>query len=545
MPFARYHATLCDLSAAALLAGCAGAPLLPLKGAGLSVAESASATAPTLPQAKKQLFELRAAYREAMAEQLNTTQMSSSALVGLGVMVAGLAAGKAHPDAIVGATLLGGGSYAIANLTLDRRRVLAFDAGIRALDCAHAAVIPLDLDASQLKALAEANQKLVAARIRASAAVTQAQAALAAAKDANALDTPQQASVSKSIAAMTAALAEADKSRKAADKVATDTREIGSRLQNTVLGISAKVDGIIAATVPDVAAVQQVLAGLGGFASVFAPGAGVDKTLADSFSRYQQTQPPKGMSANEMTANVESALKQLDASATDLITATSAVNEALAPVDGAAVATALKACSVADVVLPLALEPATLAVEARAGAGAGKGFAISGGSKPYSVRLLDAPAEGLTISFAGGLSDTAIVAASDKVPADNYRVLVNDGVGNSRQLVVVVSAKAAAAPTGTDIGSGATGPAADLIAKVKALKPFTGAGFTYAVRPDTVKAVGTELQLGIQCKPLPASGKKLDATNTQDRLLAAAVAAGAKATEPNPLHIVDSADCVK
>jgi hypothetical protein len=533
----RFHASVSSLAASALLAGCAGAPLLPLKGAGLSVAESESTTAPTLLQARKQLFTLRAAYREAMAEQLNATQMSSSTLVGLGVLVAGLAAGKAHPDAIVAASLIGGGSFAVASLTLDRRRVLAFDAGIRALDCAHSAVIPLDLDASQLKALADGKEGLVAARIRARAATTQAQSALDAAKQANAVEPAGLASAEKSIGDISAALTEADKTRKAADKLATDTREIGHRLQNIVLGIAAKVDGIIAATVPDVAAVQQVLAGLGGFASAFTPGAGIDKTLADALKRYNQAAPEAAMSANEEATKLKLALKDLDAAAAELVAATTTVNEALAPVDGAAVASALKACNVADVVLPLALEPATLALEARAGAG--KGFAISGGSKPYSVRLLDAATEGLAISFAGGLSDTAIVAANDKVPADSYRVLVNDAVGNSRQLVVNVSAKAEPSP------ASAVAPAADLVDKVKALKPMSGAGFEVTVLPETVRVVGAEVRLAIKCIPPPAADKKLDPGSIQDRLLAMAVEAGAKRVAPNPLRIVDSADCVK
>ncbi|MFY9510020.1 MAG: hypothetical protein WAQ05_03505, partial [Rubrivivax sp.] len=440
------HAPLSTLALAVLLAGCAGPPLVGLKSPGFSVAESESAaTSMTLPEARKLLFRLRATYREAMADQLNTTQMSSSTLVGLGVLVAGLAAGKAHPDAIVGASLIGGGSFAIASLTLDRRRVLAFDAGIRALDCAHAAVIPLDLDETQLKTLAEANRRLVAARTAAATAAARAQTSLEAATKEKAADDAALASATKSITGMNAALAEADKSRKAADKLATDTREIGRRLHNAVLGIAAKVDGVIAATVPDVSAVQQVLAGLGGFASAFAPGAGIDKTLADALGRYNQATPPGAKSAAATAQALETDLRAMDEAARELIAATTAVNEALAPVDGAAVVTALKACNVADVVLPLALEPATLALEAKAGSG--KGFAISGGSKPYSVRLLDAPAEGLTISFAGGLTDTAIVAASDKVPADSYRVLVNDSIGSSRQLVVNVSAKAAAAPS--------------------------------------------------------------------------------------------------
>lgn len=80
------------LTLAALLAGCAGPPLVGLKSPGFSVAESeASTPAMALSEARKLLFHLRATYREAMAEQLNTTQMSSSTLVGLGVLVAGLA----------------------------------------------------------------------------------------------------------------------------------------------------------------------------------------------------------------------------------------------------------------------------------------------------------------------------------------------------------------------------------------------------------------------------------------------------------------------
>jgi hypothetical protein len=420
------------------------------------------------------LFQLRGAYRDAMAEQLKVTQTSGAGLVALGAAVAGLAAGNAHKDAILGASLLGGTAYAVGNLTLDRRRVLAFDAGIRALDCAHAAVIPLDLGAERLGALQKANASLKRTRSELETSSLALRKLAALLQSESLLDPTSSAALRALLAQIDAALEGSEKTRKAAARLTEDTREIGARLQNSVNTIAARVDGFIAQTVPDLTAVPQAIAGLGGFAAAFAPGAGIDKTLAESMNKAAAT-----MKANAAIGDARERVEQLNTAMTEASTlvntlsvASDAVIELLGAVDGTAVVGALKACNVADVTLPLSLEPAALLVDAKGGPG--KGFAIRGGTKPYMVRWLDAAADGLSLSFTGGFADLAQVSAGKEVPSGGYRLQVSDAAGGSIQLVVTVNGTQAPSTAGSGNESPNGSPdLGTLIKNFNGLAPFT------------------------------------------------------------------------
>lgn len=493
---------------AACLAGCAGAPLIDVQQPGFTRAQDGGDNPVTLAQARKSLFELRGAYRDAMRQQLSVTQYSSAGLVTLGAAVVGLAAGNAHKDAILGASLLGGTAYAVGNLTLDRRRVLAFDAGIRALDCAHAAVIPLDLGQIRLGALQRANATLKNTRgdLEASALALRTLAGQLRSDAQLATEVPPDLPVL--LAQIDAALEGSEKTRKAAARLTEDTREIGARLQNTVNTIAARVDGFIAQTVPDLSAVPQAIAGLGGFAAAFAPGAGIDKTLAESMNRATAK-----LQAHSGTGEEDAKVKHLKDQMTvaservaALSTANDEVIEQLGAVDGTAVVGALKACNVADVALPLSLEPAALTVDTKGGPG--KGFAIRGGTKPYTVRWLDAAADGLSLTFAGGFSDLVQVSAKD-VPAGGYRLQVSDSAGGSVQLVVTVNGAQAPsiAGSGKD-GSNGSPDLGTLTKNINGLAPFTIGSTKISIGRNGADLSNDKKKIVVKlsCDPPPPAG---------------------------------------
>lgn len=58
---------------AACLAGCAGAPLIDVQQPGFTRAEDGGNNPVTLQEARKSLFQLRGAYRDAMRQQLSVT----------------------------------------------------------------------------------------------------------------------------------------------------------------------------------------------------------------------------------------------------------------------------------------------------------------------------------------------------------------------------------------------------------------------------------------------------------------------------------------
>jgi hypothetical protein len=506
------------IALATLLAGCAGAPIIKIDQPGLMSGKE-NAQPPTLPEARMQLLAVRSKYREAIADQLRVTQFSGAGLVVLGAAVTGLAAGGVHRDAILGASLLGGTAYAVGNLTLDRRRVLAFDAGIRALDCAHAAVIPLDLGAERLGALQKANASLKRTRSELETSSLALRKLAGPLQSESLLDPTSSADLRALLAQIDAALESSEKTRKAAARLTEDTREIAARLQNTVNTIAARVDGFIAQTVPDLTAVPQAIAGLGGFAAAFAPGAGIDKTLAESMNKAANkvmAKTARGGEAGKRVEQLETAMTKASTLVDNLSVASDAVIELLGAVDGTAVVGALKACNVADVALPLSLEPTVLLVDARGGPG--KGFAIRGGTKPYMVRWLDAAADGLSLTFAGGFSDLAQVSAGKEVPGGGYRLQVSDAAGGSIQLVVTVNGTQPSPAAGQDT-TGSKGPSEteSLVRDFNALGSFSfPVGETKITIPKDGFSLGKESKtvlVEFTCEPAPSPSNRLSSND--------------------------------
>ncbi|MGS0758855.1 hypothetical protein ACVBEH_31350, partial [Roseateles sp. GG27B] len=66
-----------------------------------------------------------------------------------------------------------------------------------------------------------------------------------------------------------------------------DIAAAGKRLQQTVLEITQKVDAAMFDTLVDLSAIPQLVGGLGGFASQFAPGAGIDSMVGKSLADYK------------------------------------------------------------------------------------------------------------------------------------------------------------------------------------------------------------------------------------------------------------------
>ena len=434
--------TTAVLAAIALLAGCAGNPVIPINAPGLSVPTGTSphpAAATDLASARQFALQVRAVYRSEMASQVSAGQRLNSGLLILGAGIVGLAAGGAHRDAILGGSLIGGTAYTLGTINLDKRRLQVLSAGVKALDCATASVLPMDLGADRQAALVNASQALRTAIQDASRDGALVRAALALEID---LSKPVVVAALSSLTSLDAALIEASKSLRAANKLKDNIDAAGKRLQQTVLEITQKVDAAMIDTLVDLSAIPQLVGGLGGFANQFAPGAGIDKMIGKGFGSYKTDTTVAA--AKSAALGLSQAMDQLIISSAELVHAVEAVNDLVAGVDGAAVAEALKACNVAGVTAPIALLPGAL--NFTAGVAAAKGFVIEGGTKPYSVRWLDAAPDALTISFDGGFGDTAQVKqGAANVGPGSYQALVSDASSprRSQQLAVTVDGAAA------------------------------------------------------------------------------------------------------
>ena len=507
---------LTTIVAACLLASCATNPLIPINAPGLAVKPTADGAAiadpgqpMSLSKARNFSLNVRAEYREQMRKQIDESQMLNSGLLLLGASVIGLAAGGANTNIILGTSLLGGTGYALGSMNLDKRRLLVLSAGIRALDCANSAVLPLDVGTARRDQLVAATQGLRAAivNVRTDRAAVQ--------RELDAIGTPVKLDEIAAQAALNStdtALTEADKSLRAGEKLTNDIDDAGKRLQQTVLEITQKVDTAMTDTLVDIAAIPQLVAGLGGLASAFAPGAGVDRRFATSLSKFDVEKAKAGGSP------LAAPMAALTASGRELQRQVNQVNALIAGVDGSAVITALKACDVTGVAFAMTVEPAALSFKAKAASS--QGFAIGGGTKPYTVRALDAFPDALSIAFDGGLADIAQVRLSSADVGDGtFHLLVSDSSNPRRNQQVTVTIAGAGVGGGADSGSKATlNELGQALLKMKSTK---NNDLTLTVDAATTSADGKKLELIVSCDPLKLTTPLL-VKDVRARLLAAA-----------------------
>jgi hypothetical protein len=517
------------MALAAVLAGCAGNPIVAIDKPGLTAhagTGSGGAQAEDLAGARQFALYVRGRYRDEMSAQAQQSQWLNSGLVLLGTAVLGLAAGDAHRDAILGTSLLGGTAFALGSMNLDRRRLMVLSAGIGAIDCATGAVVALDIGAERSRALRD---NLAALRSIIDAAQPELQT-LKTEINRFGGDTRPEIAAARAVAeAATKALKSAESAHRAGHKLDGSLSTAGRQLQQTVVEITRKVDQAMVDTLVDISAVPQIVAGLGGFAAAFAPGAGIDTQFADSlgsFNAKTKADPAKSGSESADLAGLIEAVTRLEGSTARLKTLTNAVRDEVARVDTAQVGAAtqaLKACNVAAPAAALAVKPEALSVAA----GGTSGFVISGGTRPYSVRLLDGAPEGLSVVFDGGFTDVAHVRlAAGSTATGSVLLLVGDSASPrvTEQVQLTLNPAGTTVVNPTDARTGSVPAPATLAELVTALgsKPVEGASNQVTVRLKSARLAddGQRVDLAVSCEPsVPA--KKLPEADVKALLLEA------------------------
>jgi hypothetical protein len=278
--------------------------------------------------------------------------------------------------------------------------------------------------------------------------------------------------------------------------------------------VHAKVTEALSDLLVDVSAVPQLIAGLGGFASAFAPGVDVGKILSEANKRIDEVTPH----ADSDTENMKKLKRQMESLKSAMGTLSveqQRVSGMLLTVDRAAVLAALKACDVAGVSTAMVLRPATL--QLAAATADAKGFQISGGKAPYSVAMLDAPPDWMTPVFNGGLADTAQIKVTDKAVVGDYNVLVSDSSPTRNSQILTVKIVAKESPSGEkkdDSSGGKTNKTATDKSNFETLAK---------AMEDTWKTTPMQV-LGLKLlvtKATVVDGKKIDVAFTCDKKQAA------------------------
>lgn len=502
----------------AALAGCAGNPMVRWP-----APKSSEVPNYTLDYAKTYAHAARRAYQEAIDRQVALTTDLSTALIGLGGVLAALAAFKAHRDTLIGGALLGGTAYAIGNWNSSKPRTLIYQAGVEGTNCALRAISPLDMSDSDLARLNQALGDIETRVPQVQAAVARTRSALAKAVDAGL----PEGEVNKANAAMEDAergVVAANAVLVAGRQLAIKVRRAGMELINTVDRISAAVNKATLDTLPDLSAVPKVIAGLAGFAGSLIPGAGVEDMLSKAQASYKPT--PQGLSGKKpkdmavisenILTELYSALAELSMQNRELASVTARVRSYVAGYDGGASVDALKDCGVAEISIALRVVPDKVTFSG--GADETSNVFVSGGIKPYVANIQQTPADGLTVRNPAPFDSTIQVSVSKSVTAPkSFSVIVMDSSNPARSVTIPITVGTAKEQPVKPPANQAAPTIEDLAAAVMNKASFSFSGTTLTVTSSAPNAAKTEFTVALKCDPNPA--KPLDRAAVRNYIL--------------------------
>lgn len=518
------------VACAMTLASCSIAPVVRWK------PESPASSGVSMTGAIQYMDTARTAYRDAVADQMDREANLSSALVGAGALVAILAASTAHHDAVFGVAALGGTAYALGNMNLRRQRVLTYQAGVEALNCAQRAVIPFDIPQDEAVELAKQLNLLDTSRLTLSATMARAQGLR---------DTLPAGSLEKP--SLDEALALAVQTRQAADNTLRSGRQYVASVNRASRELVAAVDRIDAAVtrsvidgMPDLSNVPKVISGLAGMMGGFAPGSVMETRVTEGLAKVATAK------SDSAATPAQKITQQLAADALATASLTSTVNDRLAGRVTAWPEEAFKDCGVAQVVAELSLTPSSLNFVS--GVEAKRVIEISGGIKPYFIEVDGQLVDGVSLKPPIRFDNRAEVSISSKVSESyNLNLRVSDSSPTAKVLSMPLAIASAATPSVPKIVASAPKPVASAqkvpasgartgaaaidqaVAKLGKKGQFVHTGKTFVINNTPTKTDATTISLGVTCPPS-------DATKYNQADLAASLLAQAdvRASSPKP-----------
>lgn len=345
----------------------------------------------------------QSAYQQAIDREVRAGTYLGSGLIGLGGIIAALAAFQASRDAIVGTALAGGTLYALGNWSLSKQRQLVYVAGREAIICAVKAVTPFDMPEADRRSLndslAQLEQRLDDVTLAIKNVQTR-QAAVPRYSSTELLHVEADETVAQARAVSASSREVLVGGRQIAAKVYT----AGGELVIAVDRIGAAVDKAVLDTIPDLASVTKVVGGLAGFAGALAPGSSVESMIAKGFKDVGAKKDSTAKTEGRRLAAraVPAATQELTNAIDDLVVKTEQLASEAARVRGrtvafdpAATTAGLSECGV-NVSTVMTATPS--AVEMKGGVDETYTVVLGGGTPPYVPQLQGAgPNSGLTV----------------------------------------------------------------------------------------------------------------------------------------------------
>jgi hypothetical protein len=435
------HPRLSLIVAVTLLGGCATSRL-----PSWEPVPTASGSHITLSEARTYAQRARGAYVQALDSEVSAQSNLGNTLIGVGTLTAGLAAFKAHRDAVIGAALLGGSGYAFGQWNISRQRQLVYIAGMDAINCAVAAANPFDASDEDRRTLRDALGALETELTQYGSGID--------AVTAEAATLPQDDTTADERAGAAAAVAAANKLADDGRQVLAGGRQavvklhrIGGELIAAVDRIGNAVNRAVLETIPDLAAIPKVVGALGTYAGHFAPSAALDTHIQQRFAAYAPTSAGTGdrsirkPRAAEPSQRLATAISTLQAASTRLGAKITIARSLAMAYDAPPAGTALANCGV-TISFPLAASPASLTLKGKVEQT--YTIVLRGGTKPYSVQQQGALPAGVTVKAPIPFDSAITVTTTNALEhAKSFSLLVLDSANPPNAISVEVASDAA------------------------------------------------------------------------------------------------------
>ena len=416
-------------------------------------------------------------YRDKVVELGESERLLSNGLLTLGAVILGASVAKVHSSAITGAGLIAGSAYTIGTFNTDKRRGAIYLAGIKAIDCSIAAVVPLALSdgaATELDNQRTAVHDGVATVAKAAGAVDEWKVR-AKARSNTALFQAAVENVEVGLTAAGSAVAKATTASSAAVNRRLRAEEMGSLLVGTVREIDAAVIQEIRGTEGSIQAVPGLVATIQTNAGLFsAPTPSAQDSSEASANAGTQRSRSRQMKRKPVAPDVvdQTVIEGLAKAVGDLRQATTDLDSradrltAMATAGSTQSAEALKLCKVETTLKPLAVTPAVVTFTAKKADT--QTVLIEGGSGTYTGVFLNRLPTGLK-AVPRPMSTGAIdIVADNTTVAGGYQLMIEDSTRRSRQIVAVT----VAAATATEDVATQTSKVQDAIDAIKAEEDF-------------------------------------------------------------------------
>ena len=376
-------------------------------------------------------------YREALGDRATLINVLGPGVITLGAIVLGQAAYGAHKDAILGTALGGGTGYLIGNWFSNKQHEIIYLAGMEAMSCAVAAVLPLDFSEDARKSLnndiGELNKSISAV----SQAIGKVQGLIPQVERSNPTVTQQ----ARADVAMAEKVVEtADKAYIAGQKLLREVDSAGTHLYSAVNDIGVLVNKALQQTHARLESLVNIISQLSKATEIFAPGLGLEATLAGRLQPKKKD--GKTLRAVETAEeDLQQALETLAEKAADLASWTRRVAGVVNSVNEQRPLQTLKDCGVPVTKIETDITVSPTLVQFTANTEDERLVIVQGGTTPYSGKILESQTPGIKVDIpiAG---DRVFRVKTDKTATQNtYTLLVWDAAKHEKTVTIKVVAK--------------------------------------------------------------------------------------------------------